>query len=74
MTYVRLYGYTLDMRKHVVRKETKPVQIRKKTKTTLNLPEDLWKAAKIRAIELGVDAQDLVANAVEQYLKKGGVQ
>ncbi|HEV3275305.1 MAG TPA: hypothetical protein VG860_00650 [Terriglobia bacterium] len=50
------------------------MQIRKKTKTTLNLPEDLWKAAKIRAIELGVDAQDLVANAVEQYLKKGGVQ
>lgn len=50
------------------------MQMRKRSKTTLNLPEDIWKATKIRAIELGVDAQDIVALAVEQYLKKGGVQ
>jgi predicted DNA binding CopG/RHH family protein len=69
-----MYGYTDGMRKQAAPKETKPTQMRKRSRTTLNLPEDLWKATKIRAIELGVDAQDLVALAVEQYLKKGGVQ
>ena len=38
-------------------------------KTSLSLPEDVWKAARIKAIELNVDAQDLVALALEQYLK-----
>jgi len=55
-------------------KEKKPMQNRKRLRTTLNLPEDLWKETKIRAIELGMDAQDLVALAVEQYLKKGGAR
>ena len=40
-------------------------------KTSLRLPEDLWKRAKIRAIKENIDAQDLVAKAIEDYLKKG---
>ena len=47
---------------------------RKMVKTSLSLPEDVWKAARIKAIERGVDAQDIVAEALEKYLGKGGVQ
>lgn len=42
----------------------------KRIKTTLYLPEDLWKAAKIKAIEMDVDATDIVTKALERYLKK----
>jgi hypothetical protein len=54
------------------RKEKKPTPKQKRFKTTLYLPEDLWKAARIRAIEMDVDATDLVVKALQQYLKKGG--
>ena len=61
------------MRKHTKRKEEEPVQKKKRFKTTLNLPEDLWKATRIKAIEMNMDAQDIVAEALAQYLgKKGG--
>ena len=43
----------------------------KKVKTSLSLPEGLWRTTRIRAIEQGVDAQDLVAAALEAYLRKG---
>ena len=46
----------------------------KRVKTTLYLPEDLWKAAKIKAIETNVDATDIVVGALEKYLKKGGAR
>jgi hypothetical protein len=41
-------------------------------KTTLSLPVDLWKRTKIAAIEADKDATDLVIEALEEYLKKGG--
>ena len=44
----------------------------KRVKTSLALPEELWKSARIRALQEGVDAQDLVARALEAYLRKGG--
>jgi hypothetical protein len=44
----------------------------KRFKTTLYLPADLWKATRIRAIEMDVDATDLVVEALQQFLKKGG--
>ena len=50
------------MRKHVM------------VKTSLSLPEHLWREARIKAIEQNIDAQDLVALALEQYLKKGGAR
>lgn len=44
----------------------------KRMKTSLSLPLELWTAARIRALEVGVDAQDLVAKALAEYLRKGG--
>lgn len=45
----------------------------KRVKTTLSFPEDLWKQTKILAIEMDMDATDIVVKALEQYLaKKGG--
>jgi hypothetical protein len=54
------------------RKEKKPMPKQKRFKTTLYLPVGLWKTTRIRAIEMGVDATDLVVEALQQYLKKGG--
>ena len=38
-------------------------------KTTVALAESLWKRARIRAIEEGVDLQDIVSRALELYLR-----
>lgn len=47
----------------------------KKVKTSMALPADLWTATRIRALEEGIDAQDLVARALEAYLKgRGGAR
>ena len=40
-----------------------------KVKTSLSLPPDLWTAVRIRALQDGMDAQDLVARALEAYLQ-----
>jgi len=34
------------------------------------LPEDLWRAAKIRAINEGIDLNQVVIAALESYLKR----
>ncbi len=45
-------------------------------KTTVDLPEILWRAAKIRAMDERKDLRQVVISALEQYLqmkpKKGG--
>ena len=41
-------------------------------KTTLYLPPELWKAVKIAAIESDRDATELVVEALQRYLKRGG--
>jgi hypothetical protein len=42
-------------------------------KTSLKLPKALWREATIRALDEGRDLQDVVASALELYLKgKGG--
>jgi len=43
-------------------------------KTSLRLPDELWQKARIEAIKRRVDLQDIVAEALEQYFKKGGKQ
>ncbi len=43
-------------------------------KTTVRFPESLWKAGRIRAIEEGRDFQEIVADALRQYLKKSGAK
>lgn len=71
MTGVCLDSYSARMEKPF-RKVKKPTLKQKRFKTTLYLPEDLWKATRIRAIEMDVDATDLVVKALQQYLKKAG--
>lgn len=39
------------------------------TKTTLRLPKHLLDACKHRAIDEGINLQDVVADALENYLK-----
>ncbi len=39
-------------------------------KTTMALPRDLWKRARVRAIDEDRDLQDVVVSAVEEYLRK----
>jgi hypothetical protein len=45
-------------------------------KTTVDLPEALWKAAKIRATDERMDLRSVIISALEQHLKakpkKGG--
>lgn len=44
-------------------------------KSTVKLPADLWRAARHRALDERRDFQDVVASALELYLKqplKGG--
>ncbi len=44
-------------------------------KTTMILPEELWAAAKVRAVQERRDLKDVVADALTLYLKtvkKGG--
>jgi hypothetical protein len=54
--------------------EKKPMQKEVMVKTSLKLPEALWKAARIRGIEMNLEAQQLVAIALDQYLKKGAAR
>jgi hypothetical protein len=39
-------------------------------KTSIEIPEDLWKAAKIRAIGEKKNFQDIVAMALRELLKR----
>ncbi len=41
-------------------------------KTSLTLPEEVWKAAKIRAVQEGRNLQEVVAEALRLYLKTKG--
>jgi hypothetical protein len=38
-------------------------------KTTIDLPEPLWRAAKVRAMDERVDLRRVVIAALEAYLK-----
>jgi len=39
-------------------------------KTTVDLPDTLWRAAKVRAINDGADLRRVIIAALEQYLKR----
>ncbi len=39
-------------------------------KTTLRIPEALWKKARVYGVTNGVDFQDMVAEGLRLYLKK----
>lgn len=40
-------------------------------KTTVELPGDLWRAAKIRAMDERADLRSVLIRALEQYLGQG---
>ncbi len=43
-------------------------------KTSIKLPKDLWKKAHHRAVDDGVDLQDVIARALASYLKERRTQ
>ncbi len=40
-------------------------------KTSIEIPEDVWRAAKIRAMDEKKNFQDVVAEALREFLRKG---
>jgi len=49
-----------------------PKKEEKMIKTSMALPEPLWTAVRIKALEMHVNAQDLVREALEEFLKRKG--
>ena len=43
-----------------------------KLKATMHLPAELWKETKIEAIKRGIDAQDIIAEALRLWFRKEG--
>jgi hypothetical protein len=56
-----MYNLTMGIRKG---REKEPMM-----KTSLSLPENLWRAAKIRALDERAELQEVIARALELYLK-----
>ncbi len=49
----------------------------KTVKTSIDIPEEVWRAAKIRSMDEKRNFQDVVADALREYVrkpKKGGKQ
>ena len=51
------------------KKKEDPMKTEKRRPTSLLLPEHLWKAAHVRAIEEDLDFREIVWKALELYLK-----
>ena len=45
-----------------------------KARVSIRLPVELWKKTQIEAIHRGVNAQDIVAEGLGLYFKKGGTK
>ena len=55
-------------------KRAKPERNRESSvKTSLDLPESFWKAAKIRAAQERTDLRSIILAALEAYLRNTGV-
>ena len=39
-------------------------------KTSVDIPDDLWKASKILAVEERKDLKDIIVEALKEYLRK----
>jgi hypothetical protein len=55
-------------------KEKKTMATKESLKTSLRLPKTLWDEARMQAIREGRNAQEIVADALRAYLKKGGAR
>ena len=61
---------TLDTYRRIhVRMGTRKTTKADRLKTTIVLPRDLWKRARIEAVEEETDLSALIAKAIEEYLK-----
>jgi hypothetical protein len=49
--------------------KTKQQMPKEMTKTSIKLPRELWRAAHIRALDEERDLQDVIASALQAYLK-----
>jgi hypothetical protein len=56
------------------RRTTKPQRVGENPKTTINLPPDLKRKAKLHALETGRDLQDLIAEGLRLVLAREGVR
>ena len=45
-----------------------------KARVSIRLPVELWKKTQIEAIHRGVNAQDIVAEGLGLYFKRGGAK
>ncbi|TKB68561.1 MAG: CopG family transcriptional regulator [Nitrospira sp.] len=43
-------------------------------KTTVELPHDLWRTVKVRAMDEGTDLRGIIVLALQQYLAKKGAR
>jgi len=50
----------------------KTPEIERLVKTTVELPRDLWRAAKLRAMDEGTDLRTVIIAALQALLKKDG--
>lgn len=55
----------------VAGKRTDSVTVKDTVKTTVELPGDLWRAAKIRAMDERSDLRSVLVRALETYLGTG---
>lgn len=46
--------------------ETQPLMIQ----TSVRLPEPVWRAVKLRAVDLRTSAQEVITQAILQYMKE----
>jgi hypothetical protein len=71
LTAVWLYGKLMGMKKENPAKDTdrKLLYSIDLVKTTMRLPRELWNETRVQALYDRRNAQDLVAEALELYLK-----
>ena len=62
------------MRKYTKKGTVANMPKNKTTRTSITLPVDLWNAARIEAIKRNVNAQDIVAEGLRLYFRKGGAK
>jgi hypothetical protein len=43
-------------------------------KTTIELPHDLWRAVKVRAMDEGSDLRGIIVLALQRYLSRKGAR
>ena len=68
LIYIHEYGIMYSMSPRGKKRTEKIV------KTTVELPHDLWRAVKVRAMDKGSDLRGIIVLALQQYLSKTGVR